>query len=128
MHGIKVSNDGLVYVNDRLNNRLQVFTLEGTFKNEIFIERKTQLLGTSFNTAFSPDREQRWLYLADAGNGRVHIFDRKSLAEVGAFGRIGRYAGQFIFMHNLASDSRGHLYVSEVGNGRRVQKFVLQPR
>ena len=128
VHGIKVSNDGLVYVNDRLNNRLQVFTLEGTFKNEIFIERKTQLLGTSFNTAFSPDREQRWLYLADAGNGRVHIFDRKSLAEVGAFGRIGRYAGQFIFMHNLASDSRGHLYVSEVGNGRRVQKFVLQPR
>ena len=65
---------------------------------------------------------------ACGGNGRVHIFDRKSLAEVGAFGRIGRYAGQFIFMHNLASDSRGHLYVSEVGNGRRVQKFVLQPR
>ena len=50
--------------------------------------------------------------------------NRKSLAEVGAFGRIGRYAGQFIFMHNLASDSRGNLYVSEVGSGRRVQKFV----
>lgn len=81
-------------------------------------------MGTSFNTAFSPDREQRWLYVADAGNGRVHIFNRKSLAEVGAFGRIGRYAGQFIFMHNLASDSRGNLYVSEVATGRRVQKFV----
>jgi DNA-binding beta-propeller fold protein YncE len=125
VHGIKVSNDGLVYVNDRLNNRIQVFTLDGKFEREIFIERKTQLLGTSFNTAFSPDREQRWLYVADAGNGRVHIFNRKSLQEVGAFGRIGRYAGQFIFMHNLATDSRGNLYVSEVGTGRRVQKFVL---
>lgn len=124
VHGVKVSNDGLVYVNDRLNNRLQVFTLDGKFQREIFVERKTKLLGTSFNTAFSPDREQRWLYLADAGNGRIHIFDRKSLTEVGNYGRIGRYAGQFVFMHNLATDSRGNLYVSEVGNGRRVQKLV----
>jgi len=125
VHGIKVSADGLVYVNDRLNNRIQVFTLDGKFEREIFIERKTQLLGTSFNTAFSPDRDQRWLYVADAGNGRIHIFNRKSLQEVGAFGRIGRYAGQFVFMHNLATDSRGNLYVSEVGTGRRIQKFVL---
>ena len=128
VHGIKVSTDGLVYVNDRLNNRIQIFTLDGKFQREIFIERKTQLLGTSFNIAFSPDREQRWLYVADAGNGRVHIFNRKSMQEVGAFGRIGRYAGEFVFMHNLASDSRGNLYVSEVGSGRRVQKFVLQTR
>ena len=126
VHGVKVSNDGLGYVNDRLNKRLQVFTLNGTFQKEIFIDRPTRLLGTSFNTAFSPDRDQRWLYLADAGNGRIHIFDRKSLKEVGAYGRIGRYAGQFVFMHNLATDSRGNLYVTEVGNGRRVQKLVLR--
>jgi DNA-binding beta-propeller fold protein YncE len=125
VHGIKVSADGLVYVNDRLNNRIQIFALDGKFKREFFIERKTQLLGTSFNTAFSPDRDQRWLYVADAGNGRIHILNRRSLQEVSAFGRIGRYAGQFIFMHNLATDSRGNLYVSEVGTGRRVQKFVL---
>ncbi len=127
VHGIKVAADGLVYVNDRLNNRVQVFTLDGRFQREVFIERKTQLLGTSFNTALSPDAGQRWLYVGDAGNGRVHVFDRLTLREVGAFGRIGRYAGEFVFMHNLATDSRGHLYVSEVGNGRRVQKFVLQP-
>jgi hypothetical protein len=126
VHGIKVSNDGLVYVNDRLNNRVQVFTIDGKFQTEVFIERKTRLLGTSFNTAFSPDREQRWLYVADAGNGRIHILDRKTLKEAGAYGRIGRHAGQFIFMHNLASDSRGNLYVSEVGTGRRVQKLVLR--
>lgn len=126
VHGVKVSSDGLVYVNDRLNNRLQVFTLDGTFQREVFIERRTQLLGTSFNTAFSPDRDQRWLYLGDAGNGRIHILNRKTLEQVGQFGRIGRYAGEFVFMHNLATDSKGNLYVSEVGNGRRVQKFVLK--
>jgi len=43
--------------------------------------------------------------------------------EVGRFGRIGRYAGQFVFLHNVAVDSRGNVYTSEVGGGRRVQKF-----
>ena len=43
VHGIKVSADGLVYVNDRLNNRVQVFGLDGTFRAEVFIERKTRL-------------------------------------------------------------------------------------
>ena len=126
VHGIKVSNDGLVYVNDRMNNRLQIFTLDGTFLREIFIERKTKLLGTSFNTAFSRDPQQQWLYLADAGNGKVHIFDRKSLQEIGSFGRIGHYAGEFVFMHNLATDSKGNLFVTEVGTGHRVQKFLLR--
>lgn len=125
VHGIKVSNDGLVYVNDRLNNRVQVFTVDGRFQREVFIERQTRLLGTSFSTAFSPDPDQRWLYVADAGNGRIHILDRRTLNDVGTYGRIGRYAGQFVFMHNLATDSRGNLYVSEVGNGRRVQKLML---
>jgi sugar lactone lactonase YvrE len=125
VHGVRVSNDGIVYVADRMNNRMQVFTIDGTFQREIFIERKTKLLGTSFSVAFSPDAAQRYLYLADAGNGRVHIYDRKTLAEVGSFGRIGRYAGEFIFLHNVAVDSKGNVYTAEVGNGRRVQKFLL---
>jgi sugar lactone lactonase YvrE len=124
VHGIRVSNDGLVYVADRRNNRMQVFTTDGVFQREIFVERKTKLLGTSFSVAFSPDPAQTWLYLADAGNGRVHIYDRKTLTEAGGFGRIGRYAGDFIFLHNLAVDSHGNLYTAEVGTGRRVQKFV----
>ena len=68
---------------------------------------------------------QQYLYLADAGNGHVHIYDRKTLEEVGSFGRIGRYAGQFVFLHNVAVDSKGNVYTAEVGNGRRVQKFLL---
>jgi DNA-binding beta-propeller fold protein YncE len=124
VHGVQVSDDGTVYVADRLNNRMQVFTLDGKFQREIFIERKTKLLGTAFSVAFSPDPRQEWLFLADAGNGKVHIFDRQTLNEVGSFGRIGRYAGEFIFMHNIAVDSKWNVYVTEVGNGRRVQKFL----
>jgi DNA-binding beta-propeller fold protein YncE len=125
VHGIHVSSDGLVYVADRLNNRVQIFALDGTFERELFVERKTRLLGTAFSFAFSPDPAQRFLYLADGGNGRVHIFDRKTMIEVGRFGRIGRYAGQFVFLHNVATDSKGNLYTAEVGTGRRAQKFVL---
>lgn len=126
VHGIRVSNDGLVYVADRRNNRVQIFRLDGTFERELFVERPTRLLGTAFSIAFSPDPEQRHLYVADAGNGRVHIFDRQTLEPVSSFGRIGRYAGQFIFLHNVAVDSRGNVYTAEVGGGRRVQKFVAR--
>jgi sugar lactone lactonase YvrE len=124
VHGVRVSNDGMVYVADRMNNRMQVFTIDGKFQREIFIERKTKLLGTSFSVAFSPDAAQQYLYLADAGNGHIHIYDRRALEEVGSFGRIGRYAGEFIFLHNVAVDSKGNVYTAEVGNGRRVQKFT----
>jgi DNA-binding beta-propeller fold protein YncE len=126
VHGIRVSEDGHVYVADRLNNRMQVFGLDGTFEREIFVERQTKLLGTAFSIAFSPDPAQRFLYLADAGNGRIHIYNRQSLTEVGHFGRIGRYAGQFIFLHNIAVDSHGNLYTAEVGTGRRAQKFLVK--
>ena len=124
VHGIRVSDDGLVYVADRMNNRVQLFTIDGKFQREIFVERKTRLLGTSFSVAFSPDQQQEFMFLADAGNGRIHIFDRKTLDEVGSFGRIGHYAGEFVFLHNVAVDSRGNVYTAEVGNGKRVQKFV----
>jgi DNA-binding beta-propeller fold protein YncE len=126
VHGLRVSNDGKVYVADRRNNRMQVFTTAGVFEREIFIERTTKLLGTAFSVAFSPDAAQRVLYLADAGNGRVHLYDRATLTETGSIGRIGRYAGQFIFLHALAVDSQGNLYTAEVGTGRRVQKFVAR--
>lgn len=124
VHGIRVSDDGMVYVADRRNNRVQVFSLDGAYQTEVFVERPTRLLGTAFSVGFSEDPDQRWLYVADAGNGKIRILDRTTLEEAGSFGRIGRYAGQFIFLHNVAVDSEGNVYTAEVGGGRRVQKFV----
>ena len=128
VHGVRVSDDGLVYVAERRNNRVQVFNVDGTFQKELFVERKTKLLGTAFSIAFSPDPQQQWMYVADAGNGKVHVYDRRTLQERGAFGRIGHYAGEFVFLHNVATDSKGNVYTAEVGTGRRAQKFVRLAR
>ena len=56
----------------------------------------------------------------------AYCFDRRTLEEVGGFGRIGHYAGEFVFLHTVAASSKGDLYTAEVGGGRRVQKFVRQ--
>lgn len=127
VHGVRVSNDGLVYVADRHNNRVQIFTTAGKFVREMFIARETRsILGTAFAVGFSPDSEQRLMYVADSTNGHVRIVDRDSLQIVGEFGRWGVYAGEFRWLHSLAVDSKGNIYTTEVGIGRRVQKFVAK--
>lgn len=128
VHGIKISNDGLVYVNDRQNNRVQVFTLEGKFVKEGFIARNTRSdFGTSFSSAFSADKDQRFLYVADLANFRVAVLDRQTLQVIpdAAFGRAGVYPGQFLRLHLIASDSKGNVYTSEA-NGARVQKWLFK--
>ncbi len=128
VHGIAISNDGLVYVNDRQNNRVQVFTLEGKYLNEVFIDRNTRSsFGTSFSSAFSADPEQRFLYVADLANFRVTVLERKTLKIIpeAAFGHAGLYPGQFLRLHLIATDSKGNLYTSEA-NGSRVQKWAFK--
>ena len=57
VHAIRISNDDLVYVGDRRNNRIQVFKPDGTYLKEAYVERKTiGEEGTTFDFAFSPDR------------------------------------------------------------------------
>jgi DNA-binding beta-propeller fold protein YncE len=126
VHGVKMSNDGLVYVVDRYNNRLQVFSPEGRFLKEAFIARQTlDSRGTASDVSFSQDKEQRFLYVADAANYKIRILDRGTLQELGSFGRLGYYSGQWKWLHGLATDSKGNLYTSE-SEGNRVQKFVLR--
>ncbi len=125
VHGIAIANDGLVYVNDRQNNRVQVFDLQGKYLNEVFIDRDTKSnFGTSFSSAFSADPEQRFLYVADLANFRVTVLERKTLKIIpeAAFGHAGLYPGQFLRLHLIATDSKGNVYTSEA-NGARVQKW-----
>jgi len=124
VHSVVLSNDGLVYVADRGNDRIQVFQKDGTFVQEAFIAPETLANGSAWDLVFSADPEQQWVYLADGQNMKVRILSRSSLEQVGEFGRGGRQAGQFDWVHNIAIDSKGNLYTSEVNNGRRVQKFV----
>ena len=64
------------------------------------------------------------LYVADGANGDVVAISRDDGSVVTRFGRTGRMAGEFKWVHNIAIDSKGNLYTSEVGYGRRVQKFT----
>lgn len=124
VHGVRVSNDGLVYVTDRGENRIQVFGRDGTFVDEVLIRRETRSMGSTWDVQLSRDPDQRYLYVADGTNYRVWVLRRTDLEIVGEFGNHGRNAGSFGWVHNLAMDSRGNLYTSEVENYKRVQRFV----
>jgi DNA-binding beta-propeller fold protein YncE len=127
VHHVRISKDGFVYVADRQNRRIQVFRVDGTFVKEGFVRRNTtETGGTVSSLAFSVDPEQRFIYVADQSENQILILDRASLTEVGAFGRLGRWAGLFVAPHNIATDSKGNLYVAEDIGGQRVQKFVLR--
>ena len=123
VHDVTISTDGLVYVADRTNNRLQLFQKDGTFVREVFIRPETLGSGSVSGVTLSEDFEQRWLFVPDGTNNVVWILDRSTLDVIDQFGRLGKYAGQFYRLHNLAIDSGGNLYTTEVNVGQRVQKF-----
>jgi len=131
VHAARVSNDGLVYVSDRGGKRVQVFTLEGKYITQVFIDRYCEAPHcgngqTVAGTAFSNDPEQRFLYVASRSPARVWILDRKTLEPLDSFGRNGVAPGEFYVMHHMNVDSKGNLYVTEVQDGKRVQKFTFK--
>jgi hypothetical protein len=126
MHAVRISYNGLVYAADRVNNRIQVFRKDGVFVREAFLATRTLAMGSVWDLEFSPDEAQTYVYVPDGTNMKVWILDRERLGVVGSFGRGGRNAGHFEWVHNLAADSRGNVYTSEVNTGKRVQRFVRQ--
>lgn len=123
VHAVKVSRDGLVYVADRPNRRVQVFTVDGKYVDQLFLNRAGPSGSSAAGLAFSADPEQRFLYIADYGNSRVAVIERRSLRELYQFGRRSAEPGNFQGVHHLAVDSRGNIYTGEVAPGARVQKF-----
>ena len=131
VHAVRVSNDGLVYVSDRGGKRVQVFSLDGKYVTQVFIDRYCEAPHcgngqTVASTAFSPDPEQRFLYVASRSPARVWVLDRKTLEPLDSFGRNGVAPGEFYVMHHMNVDAKGNLYVTEVQDGKRVQKFTFK--
>jgi len=133
VHAVKVSNDGLVYVADRGGRRVQVFTTDGKYVTQVFIGRECHAPDcgngtTAAGIAFSPDAEQRFLYVANRSQAQVMVFNRRTLEFLDSFGRWGSAPGQFGTLHHLSVDSKGNLYTAEVSPltpaNRRVQKFT----
>ena len=124
VHCAEPTHDGLVYVCDRVNDRIQVFTKAGQFVKEQIIKPFTRGDGSVWDIAFSRDPDQKYIYLADGKNEQVYVVDRQSLDIITSFGDGGRQPGEFFAVHSIATDSKGNIYTAETYEGKRVQKFV----
>ena len=126
IHCAEPTNDGLVYVCDRPNDRIQVFRKNGTYVKEVRVAPATRGDGSVWDISFSRDAAQRWLFLADGKNERIYVMDRQSLQIVTQFGAGGRQPGQFFAVHSIATDSKGNLFTTETYEGKRLQRFVYK--
>jgi DNA-binding beta-propeller fold protein YncE len=129
VHDVKVSDDGLVYVCDRGNKRVQVFTLEGKFIAEQFVGLDSKYGLQARGAAFSPD--QRFLYLG--GTPVVYILNRKTLEVLGSFS-TGEGSQEHPPGHQIGADSKGNVYVVQAeltgadgkSGGTGAYKFVFK--
>jgi sugar lactone lactonase YvrE len=127
VHCLIMGNDGLVYVCNRQNARIQVYDKMGALKRTIQVpwapatpNQKQEFGGASVAIDFSPD--QRLMYVINQNSGTVEVLERDSGKVVTSFGRAGSYPGQFNQHHGIAVDSKGNIYLAE-NRGRRVQRF-----
>ena len=123
VHCVQVSRAGLVYACDRTNDRYQVFQKNGDFVSEAFFEPDTLMNGSVYDLVLSQDDNQTFIFMVDGFNNEMRIVDRASNLTLARVGRPGRWAGQFHAVHDIAIDSQGNLYTTEVNTGQRVQKF-----
>jgi DNA-binding beta-propeller fold protein YncE len=126
VHCAELSNDGLLYVCDRANDRIQVFKPDGTFVKEMIIAKTTKGDGSAWDIAFSKDPQQKYIYLADGSNEKVYIMLRDTLEILTSFGDGGRQPGEFYAVHSIATDSKGNIFTTETYRGQRVQKFLYK--
>jgi len=125
VHCVTLANDGLVYVCDRTNNRVQIFHKDGSYVGQFVFDPKTQGPGSTWGLSFSPlDKAQDYLVLIDGTNNVLETVRRKDGVVVGSFGHAGRGTGEFHWVHAGKFDSRGNFYTGEVDTGKRLQKWV----
>jgi hypothetical protein len=126
VHCAVLSNDNLLYVCDRVNDRIQVFRPDGAYVKEKIYYPRTRGDGAIWDLAFSRDPQQKYLYASDGTNEKIHIIDRESLEVLTSFGDGGRQPSQFYAVHSIATDSQGNIFTTETYRGQRLQKFIYK--
>jgi hypothetical protein len=125
VHCVKIANDGLVYVCDRINNRIQVFHKDGSFVREWVYMKETKASGAAWDIYLWPDKEQSFFINVDGSNEEFRVVRRSDGEVMSTVGSGGRGAGFFFGVHNVAIDSKGNVYTTEVFEGKRIQKFKV---
>jgi DNA-binding beta-propeller fold protein YncE len=136
---VKISKEGLIYVCDRGNNRVQVFNGRdpnigkecsnptgdvgkcGFVKEQSVAVTTNGLPGSAVSMNFSTDPKQTCLYVGDNSNMTIYILKRDTLEELGRLGRSGRGAGDFHWLHQVSLDSDGNIYTAEVDTGKHIR-------
>lgn len=113
VHAIRVAKDGTVYVADREYRRVQMFTKDGKFVKQLV--RNSAPFARDL--ALSPDADQQFLYVG--GGTGVFIVDRKTLEIVGNV----QPAGMIGAGHQIATDSKGNLYIAQTTAGMQKLTF-----
>src|SRR5207248_2726579 len=131
VHCLNMGRDGMVYVCNRLGSELRLYDKMGNLKRTIALpwtpvtppkEGKAKESGGAVVAIdFSPDPQQRYIYIINQNNATVDIVERESGKKIGSFGRAGSFPGEFQQAHGIAVDSKGNIYIDE-NRGRRVHK------
>ena len=135
VHCMTGARDGLVYVCNRYNSRLQVYDQRGRFIRNIEVPWRPytppadgvarQTEGSAVSLALSRDPNETRMYVVNQDNARIEIIDRQTGRILSNFGGgVGHAPGQFDQPHGIAVDSEGSVYVTE-NRGRRVQRFTI---
>ena len=136
VHCLTMAKNGDVYVCNRLGESIRVFDKMGKLKRTISVPwqpvtppkdgKKKETGGSAVAIDFSPDPQQKLMFVINQNSATIEILERESGKKVGQFGRAGSFIGEFQQAHGIAVDSKGNVYIAE-NRGRRVHKFKPVP-
>jgi 6-bladed beta-propeller len=134
-HCVRLGKDQLIYACDRGQNKINVYQRDGTFVGNIGVipgqvGTGQEGSGTAWDIDFSKDPAQTWAFISDGQNEILWTFNHATAltggTPVAGFGGFGHDPGLFSFLHMMAIDSKGAIYVGETIGGNRIQKILTK--